>query len=97
MAVYVDNMLLEADVPNKNQIVRGRWSHLFADTIQELEAFARMLGLRPEWQQCNKQGFVHYDIVNTRRHAALRLGAIPIEYRDLPRYTRGIEKRLPSS
>lgn len=95
MTVYVDDMQLGADVPNAGRIVRGNWSHLFADTIAELEAFARMLGLRPEWQQ-NSSGFVHYDVVNSRRSQAIRLGARPVPYRDLPIYTKMIERRLPS-
>ena len=45
MAVYVDDLSLHADVPDGAKVVRGRWSHLFADTEDELRAFAASMGL----------------------------------------------------
>lgn len=93
MTVYVDDMRLQATVPNGNRTVTGRWSHLFADTIEELETFARQLGLRETWQQNNSHGFVHYDIVESRRNMALRLGAKSISWRELPDLLKVIERR----
>lgn len=51
MPVYVDNMLMAAEVPNGAKTVKGRWSHLTADTTEELHAFAKKLGLRRSWFQ----------------------------------------------
>ena len=45
MAVYVDDAGLQAEVPDSARAVRGRWSHLFADTEAELRAFAASIGL----------------------------------------------------
>lgn len=81
MAVYVDDMRRPARVGR----VTARWSHLFADTSEELEAFARRLGLRPEWVQHQRTHREHYDLTESKRALALRLGAQPISYlRDVP-------------
>jgi hypothetical protein len=78
MSVYVDHAFAAGDW--------GRWSgggHLQADTREELEAFARALGLRREWLQ-SKPGRPekdHYDLDERRRELALRLGAIPEDRR----------------
>lgn len=77
MTVYVDNMLRSA------QVGRGRpakWSHLMADTTEELEEFARQLGLRPSWIQHPGTAREHYDVTATVRAEALRLGAVPMTY-----------------
>lgn len=96
MTVYVDDMRMEATVMNKGRPVKGTWSHLFADTIAELEEFARTLGMRPEWQQIShnpkRGGLVHYDLVESRRRMAVRLGAKEVSYRDLPDYLNKIER-----
>ncbi len=48
--------------------------HLVADTLPELHAFARKLGLRPEW--FHDERHPHYDLTTPRaRQRAVRLGA----------------------
>ena len=77
MTVYVDDMLRPA------RVGRGRpakWSHLMADTSEELETFARRLGLDPTWLQHAGRPTEHYDVTATVREQALRLGAHPIRY-----------------
>lgn len=78
MAVYVDNMLIAADVQNGNHVVRGRWSHLMADTREELDEFADKLGLRRSWIQHPGEWHEHYDVVATKRALAIKLGAVSI-------------------
>lgn len=80
MTVYVDDMLREAAVRNGDHIVRGRWSHLMADSSSELHAFAARLGLRRAWIQKPGTPMEHYDVTAAKRAAALRLGAVPIAY-----------------
>lgn len=78
MTVYVDHAFAAGDW--------GRWTgggHLQADTAEELEEFARGLGLRPEWLQ-SKPGRPekdHYDLDERGRELALRRGAIPEDRR----------------
>jgi hypothetical protein len=76
MSVYVDDMRRPARVGR----LAARWSHLFADTRDELDAFAAELGLRPAWIQHPGTHREHYDLTDARRAAALRRGAIPITY-----------------
>jgi len=64
---------------------RGRrWAHLISDeSYDELHRFARHLGLRREWFQGD-----HYDIPAHVRAAALVLGAVPVDSRQLVRRLR---------
>lgn len=47
MTVYVDDFRTQARVGG----ISGRWSHLIADTREELHAFASRIGLRRAWFQ----------------------------------------------
>lgn len=74
MAVYVDDAFVHADW--------GRWTgggHLQADSLEELNAFAERLGLRPEWLQTRpgRPDRDHYDLHRAGRDAAILMGAIP--------------------
>lgn len=76
MSVYVDDMQRPARVGR----LQARWSHLMADTDDELHAFAAALGLRRAWHQKPGTAISHYDLTETKRQLALRLGAVPIGY-----------------
>lgn len=75
MTVYVDDARIRAKVkggpPNE-----ALWSHLWADTLEELEEFAERLGLNPKWLQATSM--YHYDLVESRRLQAIALGAEPV-------------------
>jgi hypothetical protein len=90
MTVYVDNYRVPATVGR----IRGRWSHLTADTPEELHEFAARIGHRREWFQGKcKHGacptidgvcaHFHYDVVDNRRAAAIEAGAKPIDLREM--------------
>jgi len=88
MTVYVDDLRLPARVARLN----ARWSHLTADTEQELHQFAARLGLRRAWFQTCKAKLCrppcvhwHYDVTDTKRAEAIRLGAKPITWREAGR------------
>jgi hypothetical protein len=80
MPVYVDDMRRRKDVPNGKGVVRGNWSHLMADTHEELVAAARQLGLKEEWIQDAGTGREHFDLVETKRTSAIEMGAVQITY-----------------
>ena len=80
MSVYVDDLLKQAAVRSGTRMVRGRWSHLMADTSDELHLFAAQLGLKPAWVQKPATAVEHYTITAGKRILALELGAIPITY-----------------
>jgi hypothetical protein len=89
VSVYVDNVRIPARVGGIN----GRWSHLTADTKDELHAFAQHIGLRRAWfQTCHRSPACrpaercvhwHYDVTDSKRQAALAAGAHPIDVRQL--------------
>jgi hypothetical protein len=63
--------------------IQANWSHLTADTTEELLAFAQKLGLRVSWIQ--NPGHVwkeHFDVVDSKRDLAIQLGAQPITLRE---------------
>lgn len=76
MTVYVDNMRLSAQVGS----ITGRWSHLMADSDDELNAFAAKLGLKQAWAQYPGTAMSHYDVTDSKRRQAIALGAVPIDY-----------------
>ena len=54
----------------------AHWYHLLADSDEELHEFAAKLGLKRRWVQCPPKVMCpHYDIVESKRRQALRLGA----------------------
>ncbi len=69
MSVYVDNARLEW---------RGmKMSHLQADSDEELHVFAARLGLRRGWHQPGSRPEAsHYDVSDSVRLRAIKLGAI---------------------
>lgn len=77
MAVYVDDARISW---------RGRrWSHMVADSADELHRAAAALGLPPAAAQSRGQT-LHYDLPDEWRDRAIRLGfAVPIHWRELVR------------
>jgi Protein of unknown function (DUF4031) len=75
MAVYVD----DARVPWRGR----RWSHLVADTAEELHAAARELGL-PRRAAQERGRTLHYDLPEEWRTTAIERGiAEPIDRREM--------------
>lgn len=92
MTVYVDNYNAPAAVTNSfnGRVHRSRWSHMTADTPDELRAFAARIGMRREWFQtckraCGKGPCVHwhYDLTAPRRAKAVAVGAVEIDIREM--------------
>jgi Protein of unknown function (DUF4031) len=77
VAVYVDDARIRW---------RGmEWSHLVADSPDELHAAAERLGLRREWAQ-DKGRTLHYDLPEELRLRAIERGiALAITWRELAR------------
>lgn len=76
MTVYVDDMRMAATIGQ----LEARWSHLTADTEDELHAFASMLGLPRRTAQFPGTWKSHYDITDFTRDRAIALGAVAIGY-----------------
>lgn len=67
----------------KNQYRHMIMSHMVADTLDELHAMAQRLGLKRSWFQVSRSGMPHYDICQTKREQAIRLGAVEIDRRKM--------------
>ncbi len=87
MTVYVDDASIQATVGRH----KSRWSHLFADSQEELHEFAARLGLRREWFQpapsYAKPGspaseMWHYDVTAPKRAQAIQMGATAVTARE---------------
>lgn len=86
MAVYVDDMKLPADVPNGNKVVSSEWSHMTADSHEELMAAAKALRLNPRWIQHPGTPLEHFDLTSGKRLQAIHQHiARPIAYGDTGR------------
>lgn len=63
----------------------GRWTgggHMLASDLDELHGMARRIGLRRSWFQDKR--FPHYDVTAPKRQLAVGLGAVEIEFGELP-------------
>ena len=93
MTVYLDDWRH----PARLGPVDDRWSHLVADSDEELHAFVARLGMRREWFQ-DKPGrphHAHYDLPERARAEAVAHGAVEVSWRDLGRMLR--ERRTSSA
>lgn len=88
MTVYVDSARIPATVTG----ISARWSHMTADTHEELFLFAQSIGMKTEWFQtckrkCGPDGkpciHWHFDVTENRRIAAIRAGAKVITMRQM--------------
>jgi len=98
VTVYVDDSGIPANVEDKatGRRYNSSWSHLTADTKDELHTFAARLGLQRRWFQDKPRGLWHYDVTAPKRALAVRLGAQPISWRDREPWTcPGREGRPP--
>jgi len=72
MTVYVDRLM--PCIPNRRWRC-DRACHLFADSTEELHAFAGRLGLKRGWFQ-GQSRLDHYDLTPGKRRQAIALGAV---------------------
>ena len=73
MPVYVDFA--------RHQFREMVMCHMVADCLEELHGMADEIGMRRVWFQA--KSFPHYDISQPRRRAAVILGAIEVDRREL--------------
>ena len=66
-------------------------SHMMADTLDELHAMAATLGLKREWFQDHPR-HPHYDICQSKRAQAIKLGAVPMTSLDLVKWNNGRQR-----
>lgn len=76
MSVYVDPLINYGAGDEAPRCFRNVEScHMYADTLDELHAFARKIGLQRSWFQ-NHRFLPHYDLIASKRGIAIAFGAI---------------------
>ena len=75
MAVYVDDM--------RAKFGRMVMCHMIADSREELDAMADLIGVARRWIQYPGTSKEHYDIALCKRAKAVAAGAIEITQREL--------------
>lgn len=86
--VYVDPNF---EWPKSKRWPHGSVSHMYADTPEELHAFAKKIGLRREWCSDHTQptsALLHYDLNPTRRAVAVRRGAVEVPHEHKEPYVK---------
>jgi hypothetical protein len=73
MSVYVDPVMEHG---GSKTFRWARSCHMYADTLAELHSLASAIGMRREWFQNSDTRLPHYDLVPTRRVAAVAAGAV---------------------
>jgi len=58
-------------------------SHMMADTETELDAMADAIGVARRWKQTKPGRPPHYDVCESKRRAAMRLGAVEVSPKGL--------------
>jgi hypothetical protein len=83
MSVYVDNFY-ETGVTYRGM----KMCHMIADTRDELLEMVDKIGVQRKWIQDYDTPREHFDICFLKRAKAIKLGAIPINMRELAEKTR---------
>lgn len=65
-------------------------SHMMAETVDELDAFAAKIGLKQEWRQGGS--WPHYDVSQTKKQQAVQAGAQAVTCRELVGLVQGWRK-----
>lgn len=82
--VYVDDIQILISRKPTAALVGKRcghqWSHLWADSIEELISFALSIGLKESWIHRSKV-CVHFDIVPSMRKKAIEKGAVEYSFK----------------
>ena len=92
--IYVDQAKIPAEVRNGSKIHTSEWSHLTADTIEELHRFAVKIGLRRSWFQ-DDGIHPHYDLTAGKRWQAIRTGLSRSPGNSRPRLPAGAPRPSP--
>ena len=88
MSVYVDEMQTCA---RSKKWPYNQACHLVADSVVELQEFARLMPLHISWFQA--ANIPHYDLTTGMRKRAIRLGALAVTQKRFFRITRKYRKR----
>ena len=72
MSVYVDEIREYKYVSGRAKRYGIHWSHMMADTLDELNTMADLIGLSRKWLQDNHNP-PHYDITPPKRRSGISM------------------------
>ena len=94
LSVYVHDLIAWGRVRGGGRNMR--WTHMIADTLDELHAMAAAIGMKRAWfQGPPKHRDAHYDLTPRRRAAAVHLGAIECDRRTFVSHMRRLRGLPP--
>lgn len=95
MTVYVDD-LIEYKKGINTRGLSGVWCHMMTDgDIDELHNMAQAIKLKREWFQDDAMhNHPHYDLSETKRAAAIWLGAKPVSGAEMVKRCSALFKRI---
>ncbi len=89
MTIYVDETRDYANVRGVMIHLGTRWCHMWSDKDdEELNTFARGIGMRLKWLQDHAEHFHHYDLTPSRRARAVSAGAVEVKLKEWLRRQR---------
>ena len=68
-------------------------THLVATSIERLHAFAESIGLKKTWFQ-NHPRHPHYDIIKSKRKAAVKAGAVLVNKKTIVEFCRIMYRKV---
>ena len=71
--IYVDSLMGHGWKLNGRTVES---CHMFADDLEELHVMAEQIGLKRSWLHISSRGLEHYDLVKSKRDAAVKLGVV---------------------
>ena len=89
MSVYVDPLRVWGGAGAPKCFRFKASCHMYADTLLELHAMAKRIGLKFEWFQ-NKDSLKHYDLTEPKRNTAVKHGAVEVDFNHLINYMRAL-------
>ena len=75
MSVYVDPLMIFGDNKAPRCFRNKSSCHMYADSLVELHSMAKILNLKYTWFQ-NNPHLQHYDLTESKRILALKIGVI---------------------
>jgi hypothetical protein len=86
VSVYVDDWRQLATVGH----MTSRWSHMTADSTEELHELAARLGIprRAFQQKRSNPVYDHYDLTEELRERAISIGAVAVSWREAAKLRR---------
>jgi hypothetical protein len=88
VSVYVDPLLEHG---GSDSFRWKRSCHMYADSLWELHRMAVAIGMKRSWFQSHAR-LPHYDLVESRREAAVHFGAIEHTRREMVTFMRSRDK-----